>query len=328
MTMKNALRPFAFLLILIYLSGCDKKEDSPTITKKLSEVKIGSAGGNIATSSGSVSAVVPPGALSTDTVIKIETTTEVAPAGVGVVQKLSPEGIQFQKPITLIFKYDEAELTQKKTYPELLRIVTREKGKDWEILNQVKLDKANKTISVETTHFSDWSVVVVKGNISYVLVTLDGLATPSYYSAETIVFSEKIDTLKGRKSEMDTSTNYVYGSYYSTALKTQNEDIGSISLYLGTKEEVATKIYDAGYLTYMNPYGYVLARSGLYIVVRKSTLGPVDYSCGDNYPPCQLTITNWGKNVGDLIAGTFSGRLYFDGKTQEDISGTFAFVRK
>jgi hypothetical protein len=324
--MKNITHSWLLLLVLIYSSGCEKKESTPLI--KSTEIKIGIAGGNTATPSGNLTIAVPPGALSQDVTIKIETIAEVAPQGIGSTLKLSPEGTEFQKPVTLTFKYDEAELAQKKTYPELLRIVTREKGKDWEILNQVRLDKANKTISVETTHFSDWSIVVVEGNISYVLVTLDGLATPTYYSAETIIFSERIDTLKGRKSEMDTSTNYVYGSYYSTTLKTQNEDVGSISLYLGTKEEVTTKNYDAGYLTYMNPYGYVLARSGLYTVVRKSTLGPVDYSCGDNYPPCQLTITNWGKNVGDLIAGTFSGRLYFDGKTQEDISGTFAFIRK
>jgi hypothetical protein len=315
----------AFLMLFILFLACKNDNNTPLATQI--QNGLGSKGGTIATTDGSLSVIVPTNALAKDTVIKIQTSTEIAPNGIGFVQKLSPDGIKFQKPLTLVFKYNESELTQRKTYPELLRIATRETGKNWEVLQNVKLDKANKTISVEATHFSDWSVIAVKGSIAYETVAVDVSATRTTYSQENIVLFEKIDTLIGRKNDVDTSRTFVYGSYHRTIIKTQSEDPGSVFIYLNSKDELKVSPYDATPVSFTNADGFVMIVSGLAIVVRKSIFGPVEYFSGYGYPPTQITITNWGKNAGDLIAGNFSGRLYYGGKTQEDISGTFAFIR-
>jgi hypothetical protein len=317
-------------LTFLYLSGCEKKESTPAI--KLTETKIGMAGGNITTPSGSVVIAIPSGALDKDVAIKIETTTEVAPQGIGVVQKLSPDGTKFQKPVTLTFKYDEAELTQKKTYPELLRVATRETNGKWETLKKVKLDKVSKTISVETSHFSDWSVISTDGGIS--------LEIGNIWSF--VDLSSQLSTYNKRDSCFNATTNG--GDFFdfkgiqidNTSVNTDN--VG-VLLTLTDKTDITVNTY-----SYQWPFDNATCPihdkkfANLGITLTPVPPDPKTYflytygtstANGNSAYPFSVIITSWGINAGDLLAGTISGKLeYSKDILTYDVTGSFAFIKK
>jgi hypothetical protein len=325
--MKNTTRLWLLLLALIYSSGCEKKESAPLI--KSTETKIGITGGNTATPSGNLTVAIPPGAFSQDVTIKIETITEVAPQGIGATLKLSPEGTKFLKPVTLTFKYDEAELTQKKTYPELLRVATREENGKWETLKKVKLDKVNKTISVEATHFSDWSLVIISGNLSYYFNNVQ-------YNEEVIVLNEAKTFLQCITITPDGYATITPGAPYNqTIIRSQNES-PLIALNFEIKNDLSTgvsfnqsglgpnscndfqKDWAEIYSYFMDPPG-----SGLVYSI---------FNSREENGSSAIILTSWGKNTGDLIAGSFSGTLVNPYTTplkeERSIVGEFAFVRQ
>jgi hypothetical protein len=318
-------------LTFLYLSGCEKKESTPAI--KLTETKIGMAGGNITTPSGSVVIAIPSGALDKDVAIKIETTTEVAPQGIGVVQKLSPDGTKFQKPVTLTFNYDEAELTQKKTYPELLRVATRETNGKWETLKKVKLDKVSKTISVETSHFSDWSVISTDGGIS--------LEIGNIWSF--VDLSSQLSTYNKRDSCFNATT---YGGDFFDFKGIQIDNTSSAD---ADKAWVLLNLTDKVDIT-INTYSYQWPFNNATCPIHEKKFADLEIRLASVPPdpktyflhtygsptangysayPFSVAITSWGTNAGDLLAGTISGKLeYSKDISTYDVTGSFYFIRK
>jgi hypothetical protein len=67
---------------------------------------------------------------------------------------LLPEGITFAKPVELTFHYDEQLLQQ--SPEDFLWIVTQAGDRSWNAMLKSVLDKNSKTVTITTTHFSDW----------------------------------------------------------------------------------------------------------------------------------------------------------------------------
>src|SRR2546421_3484509 len=78
--------------------------DGKSISKE-----IGSAGGTIISDDGRIELIFPVEALTTSASISIQPTTNHAPNGTGKAYWFEPTGIQFKKPVQIIFHYTDEE---------------------------------------------------------------------------------------------------------------------------------------------------------------------------------------------------------------------------
>lgn len=122
---------------------------------KKTEMKIGNDGGSLISSDGKVELKIPEGAISKKTTFSIEPITNIIPNGNGKAYRLEPSGIQFQKPVQLIFNYDEEEAAD--SMQLLMGIAMQDNTGQWYSLKKFTLDTIAKTISGNINHFSDWS---------------------------------------------------------------------------------------------------------------------------------------------------------------------------
>lgn len=167
--MKKILRVLAGLALLAALSSCSKSSDNSPETQQpfgkptavgvalnntVSRKQIGPAGGEIVSADGRIKLLFPDGALQVQQQISITTISNENPLGTGVAYRLEPHGTQFQKPVQVVFHYKEED--HKNSLPELLGIAYQDDARIWHAVGGV-LNKANKTYTVSTTHFSDWS---------------------------------------------------------------------------------------------------------------------------------------------------------------------------
>ncbi len=159
------LLAFLFLLSAINASAqTNVAEDTtarPAITGfgkddgKLSELKIGKEGGNLISSDGKITLIIPEGAVTKKTNFSIQPVTNLMPNGNGAAYRLEPSGIQFQKPVRLIFKYDAEEIKDSMQF--LLGIAMQDDKGQWYNLNTTELDTVAKNISGTINHFSTWA---------------------------------------------------------------------------------------------------------------------------------------------------------------------------
>jgi hypothetical protein len=117
---------------------------------------IGTAGGELVTSDNSIRLEIPAGALTKDETVSIQEITNNAPGKFGKAFRLSPEGTTFAKPARITFAFSEEQL---KGAPLEAMQVGYQKDGLWKAANVMARDPAAKTVTVETTHFSDWSPV-------------------------------------------------------------------------------------------------------------------------------------------------------------------------
>ncbi|MBN8858822.1 MAG: hypothetical protein J0H29_10565 [Sphingobacteriales bacterium] len=115
---------------------------------------IGAAGGAITSPDGDLSIIIPAGALAGDQEITVQPVVNKLPEGYGKAYRLTPHEIKFLKPVTIRFRYDEDSI--KNTVPELLGVAYQDQSGKWFHAAEPALDKENHTLSVSTTHFSDW----------------------------------------------------------------------------------------------------------------------------------------------------------------------------
>ncbi len=117
---------------------------------------IGAAGGTLTSGDGRLSVTIPEGALSGTTTVSIQPISNHAPLGLGVGYRLLPEGVIFTKPVKLTFGYDDALLAG--AGEDFLWVITQNADKSWSAVLRSTVDKGAKTVTAETTHFSDWVV--------------------------------------------------------------------------------------------------------------------------------------------------------------------------
>ncbi|GAO42608.1 hypothetical protein [Flavihumibacter petaseus] len=131
---------------LITLPG---QPDGPSVTKS-----IGTAGGTISTADGRIRLEIPAGALAEERTISIQPVSNQLPSGYGKAYRLEPHDIQFQQPARVTFHYDTAAI--RNTVPDLLGIAYQDSSGSWLLAGEPELDRELHTLSVNTTHFSDW----------------------------------------------------------------------------------------------------------------------------------------------------------------------------
>lgn len=161
------------VLSVIFISGllisCKKSDSSSvpqvtgpvitdigTSTGTATDTTIGSSGGTLRSSDGKLTVTIPVDALAAATKISIQPITNNSPLGLGLGYRLLPEGTVFIKPVQLTFHYDTVLL--KESPEDFLWIVTQASDRSWNAVLKSVLDKNAKTVTITTTHFSDWSL--------------------------------------------------------------------------------------------------------------------------------------------------------------------------
>lgn len=121
----------------------------------VSTTVIGPDGGTLSSADGVVTLDVPAGAVGKDMPFGIQSITNHAEGRVGGAFRITPEGTAFTVPARLTFRYtDDAVLG---SAPEALRIAYQDALGYWRAPRNVTVDARAKTVSVTTTHLSDWS---------------------------------------------------------------------------------------------------------------------------------------------------------------------------
>jgi len=119
------------------------------------QTNIGPEGGVISSADGRVNISIPEGALTTETTIEVMPISNTNPAGNGLAYRITPHGIQFQKPVSISFSY--AGESGQKRMPQLQGIAYQDEQGIWKSLSNGIVDTVAKTVTVSTAHFSDWS---------------------------------------------------------------------------------------------------------------------------------------------------------------------------
>lgn len=116
---------------------------------------IGPGGGTLSSPDGRWTITIPKNALSETIKFGIEPLPNKLAVGIGPAYKLEPEGTKFTTPLEITVKYEDRDLEG--TFPEALALAFQDEKGAWRLPIATKLDKARKTLTVSTTHFSLWS---------------------------------------------------------------------------------------------------------------------------------------------------------------------------
>ena len=186
----------AFLLLLLLAFQACKKSEKEEIQRgpeplireigtaipgKISKrATIGTEGGKISSTDGGLSLDIPAGAVDLNTIFDIQEVTSTLEGNKYPTYKITPEGIRFKKPVTIKINYQNFDLTGSSS--EMLAPTYQDEKGIYHVPKEFLNDKANKTLSISTTHFSSWTAydkyrlegpteVGTKGNIQIKLMT-------------------------------------------------------------------------------------------------------------------------------------------------------------
>jgi hypothetical protein len=116
---------------------------------------IGPAGGTVKSADGAITLEIPPGAVSKEATFSIQAITNDAPGRIGDAFRITPHGTTFKVPAKITFQYTDDDVLG--SSPGLLRVAYQDKSGYWRAPKAVMVDEKAKTVSVVTTHLSDWS---------------------------------------------------------------------------------------------------------------------------------------------------------------------------
>lgn len=111
-------------------------------------------GGELASTDGRVQVIIPAGALSAAKEISIQPISNQLPAGIGQAYRILPHGDQFSKPVSIVFHYKVEDTLN--TLAQFLDVAYQDENGSWQALNNTTVNRANRTLTVTTIHFSDW----------------------------------------------------------------------------------------------------------------------------------------------------------------------------
>ncbi len=165
--MKTTFRATAVALAagLVYLTACQKEESNPQSDAAVARQTITSQGGSLVSLDKAVTVTLPAGAVTASTGISIERTVQTAPKGIGKVYKITPEGTVFAKPVSISFAYTDADAA--KTNPALMAVAYKKADGNWEVMGEVRIDEKNKTITTQSRHFSEWTLLEAEEGITF-----------------------------------------------------------------------------------------------------------------------------------------------------------------
>jgi hypothetical protein len=115
-------------------------------------IKIGKEGGKLSSFDGKVELIIPPGALSKSTTIRMQPVKNMLAAG-GRSYHLQPADIKFSQPLEIIFHYTNDE---NGSDPQTRGIAMQDEEGRWHHLSNAVVDSVNKTVSGKINHFSYW----------------------------------------------------------------------------------------------------------------------------------------------------------------------------
>lgn len=118
------------------------------------ELPIGTAGGTLTSKDGTMKIEVPAGALDATTTFSIQEVENVL-KNKGRSYRLSPENLVFKKPIFLTYYY--GDLAMDGLNPDFLFLAYQDKDGYFYSANKTKGNREKRTLSIQTTHFSDWT---------------------------------------------------------------------------------------------------------------------------------------------------------------------------
>ena len=116
---------------------------------------IGPAGGTLASPDGRLTLTVPQNALTDTVAFTIQPITNKAGGGLGSAYRLGPDRKTFTTPLDISVRYDEHDLEG--TVAEALSLAYQDEQGAWRAQKSAKLDQAAKTLTVSTTHFTDFA---------------------------------------------------------------------------------------------------------------------------------------------------------------------------
>ena len=124
---------------------------------KSAATEIGPSGGKIASEDGRVELIFPAGALTETKMINIQPTTNHAPNGAGKSYWFEPSGIQFKKPVQIIFHYSDEDAEA--CPPDFMCWGIQSKTGKWSFVEYDDQDTISKTLKGFIRHFSGGSNV-------------------------------------------------------------------------------------------------------------------------------------------------------------------------
>lgn len=130
---------------------------------------VGPEGGSISSPDGKITVKVPMNAVAGNTQFSIQPITNMAKNGIGNGYRLEPGDRAFAVPLNLTIHFDDRDLEG--TVGEALQLAYQDKDGSWHAQASTKLNDHEKTLTIATTHFSDWLVLRTIG-ISPVKATL------------------------------------------------------------------------------------------------------------------------------------------------------------
>ncbi|HYE54351.1 MAG TPA: hypothetical protein VD996_05890 [Chitinophagaceae bacterium] len=167
--LNNFIKSCCFVLLLAAAASCKKSggssaadvpEGEVVITEKgvnngpAATKIIDAGGGQLVSADGKLKVTVPAGAVHSAVEFSIQPITNTFdPRNGRQAYRLLPEDVNFTKPVQLHFTYDNTGMTPEEE--NLLVVSHQTPTGSWKMV-PTGLDKANKTLTVETSHFSDW----------------------------------------------------------------------------------------------------------------------------------------------------------------------------
>ena len=119
--------------------------------------RIGSGGGVVASPGDRIVLTIPPGSLAAPTDITIQAIANPMPGGIGQAFRLGPDGTSFAVPIRITMNLSGADLNG--TAARFLRIASQNAAREWRAEpGKQTIDAAAKSVTVTSSHFSDWGV--------------------------------------------------------------------------------------------------------------------------------------------------------------------------
>ncbi len=141
------------------LTGKEENAIQPAGTTTGSEVikTIGAAGGTLESGDGIISVIVPAGALNSNVQLSVQSLTNTCEPGIGAGYRLLPHGQQFAKEVQIRINY--SSLQDSITSLQTLGIAFQDEQGVWNMVADPVIDNAGKTITINSTHFSDWTLM-------------------------------------------------------------------------------------------------------------------------------------------------------------------------
>ncbi|MFT3706095.1 MAG: hypothetical protein QM817_00375 [Archangium sp.] len=287
---------------LVVLSACPAPF-TPSTTPAVTDVgtptgsgavmtSIGASGGSVKSADNKLEIVIPSGALSANTNITITPISATGP-GARLAWRLGPEGTTFSSPVTIKFTASASDLAG--TELAALRIATQNSKKQWE---SPETTISGNTVSVTTTHFSDWSMLTgwqITPGTSSVAPGGTQLLTVQFCNRDTSAEVVPLIATCQENSEIAS----LLGAWSVNGIERGNSDVGTVTSVDSAASYKAPSVVPSSNPVAVSVDFYTPSRSKLTLVASVNVVGP-------NYRgPASWTLvtsnSTTSANVGDLL---------------------------